>query len=142
MVSTASKMNGVPAVAAPHVGFFWFVREAGFWHLVADRMPVAEAEPYGDCRTHPGGHYELWTMLAGKGHSWLKANGFPTLITSSEYEAHPRGRVVYDTVSEGFVIYLDPRIYGPQFRACLKAAFGLGGQKLTFRRDAHYQPQI
>lgn len=140
MVSVVGELGSIIVAAVPHVGFFWFIREAGSWHLVADRIPLAEAEPYGDCRTHPGGHYELWTMLANKGHSWLKANGFPTLIASSEYEAHPRGRVVYDTVLEGFVIYLDPRISAPRFRSCLKVAFGLGGQEIIIRRDAHYRP--
>lgn len=140
MVSVASRMDRALAVAMPHVGFFWFVKEASSWNLVADLIPLAEAEPYGDCRTHHGGHYHLWTELAGKGQSWLKANGFPTLIASSEYEAHPRGRVVYDTASEGFVVYLDPRISAPRFRACLKVAFGLTGQRQAFRRDAHYRP--
>ncbi len=140
MVLSVTEIENPKADTEPHVGFFWFVPETGVWHLVADRIPLAEAEPYGDCRTHPGGHYDLWTELAGKGQSWLKANGFPTLIASSEYEAHPRGRVVYDTVSKGFVIYLDPRISAPRFRACLVAAFGLTGRRLAFRRDAHYQP--
>ncbi len=106
-------------------------------------MVLAQEQHQCLCRSgrhrvdHPRGHYELWTELAGKGKSWLKTQGFPTLIASSEYEAHPRGRVVYDTASKGFVVYLDPRISAPQFRTCLKVAFGLGGQKIIVRRDAH-----
>lgn len=140
MVRIARRIDTPVATAAPHVGFFWFVKEEGAWHLIADAIPAAGAEPYGDCLTHPGGHYDLWTNLAAKGAAWLKANGYPIIIALSEYEDHPRGRVVFDTASAAFVVYFDPRLSGPLFRSCLKVAFGLAKQRLVYRRDPHYQP--
>ena len=44
------------APTAPAVGILWRVADC----LVLDRSVLAEAEPYGDCLTHPGGHYERW----------------------------------------------------------------------------------
>lgn len=51
----------------PQLGIFWHIVTAATGPtLLADAVPTAEAEPYGDFLTH-GGHYEFWTKLAEMG---------------------------------------------------------------------------
>jgi hypothetical protein len=55
------------APTKPAVGIFWRVDEA----LVIDPSTLDEAEPYGDCLTHPGGHYERWQQWQALGPARL-----------------------------------------------------------------------
>lgn len=42
--------------------------------------------------------------------SWPTRKGLPTAICRTEYEKHPRGRIVYERSADLFVIYADPRL--------------------------------
>lgn len=76
----------VPTLAVgpiqPSLGIFW--RAAGV--LVMDRSTLDEGEPYGDCLTHAGGHYERWENWRALGAEGLRAIGFPDRIASTEYD--------------------------------------------------------
>src|SRR5271167_2013865 len=80
------------APTPPAVGIFWRVKDA----LVVDRSTLDEAEPYGDCLTHPVGHYDRWEEWQTFDAAHLEALGYPGVIASSEYDDWPRGRVVYE----------------------------------------------
>src|SRR5437016_12396510 len=48
---------------ASKVGIVWLVGR----RLIFDSTPVAEAEDYGDCKTHGRSHSDCWTELQKRG---------------------------------------------------------------------------
>lgn len=123
------------ALTAPAVGIFW--RVAGV--LVVDRSTLAEAEPYGECLTHAAGHYERWEQWQALGATRLVALGYPAAIASTEYDAWPRGRVVYESPVERFVLYADRRLQTQSVINALKVGLGLVEAKVVVMSDTHYQ---
>lgn len=122
----------------PSVGIFWGVPNGGRTVLVTDRTTLAEAEAYGDCLTHPHGHHEVWEAWRSLGATALRRRGLPPAIASHEYEAFPRGRVVYMCGPGLFTLYADRRLQRPETIGELVRLFGLTGQAHTVRSDAHY----
>ena len=85
------------------VGIFWAVQEKGSAAVLLDhRCPISEAEPYGDILTCPHGHYEVWEQW---GRNATKDQ--PDLIATDEYEEWPRGRILYSSLYDRFVLYVD-----------------------------------
>ena len=125
----------LPVPSNPCVGVFWVLGDT----LLIDRSTLAEAEPYGDCLTHANGHYELWEQWQAKGSAGLRALGYPTKIMSSEYEAWPRGRVVFENLGKLFVIYADRRLQAASTITAIVDAFGLAEAKYLVRSDPHYR---
>jgi len=133
------KLTLAPAAAAepaqPSVGIFWRVGD----HLLVERTPLAQAEPYGDCLTYSGGHYERWEVWQRLEAKQLRVDGFPSQISCSEYDHWPRGRVVYERPGKRFVIYADRRLQRPELVAQLRAAFGLLDTASMVLSDPHYR---
>lgn len=123
------------APTLPAVGIFWRVAGA----LVIDRSTLAEAEEYGECLTHAGGHYERWMAWQALGPTLRAAAGYPEQIGTSEYDEWPRGRIVYETGPARFILYADRRLQHPGLIAQLKAAFGLDQAEVVVRSDSHYR---
>ena len=74
----------------PSVGIFWGLRERdGPWELVYAALPLSEAEPYGDCLTYPGAHYDVWEGWRRLRPAGLRKRGLPAMIASHEYEHFP-----------------------------------------------------
>ena len=117
----------------PSLGIFWLV--AG--QLVAAGCPLKHAGLYGDCLTYDGGHAEHWEKWKEAGQRWIEKNGLPLAILTSEYDEHPRGRVVKEPA--GFVIYADRRLHKPTFIARICHRFNLDPSFVTVRSDAHYR---
>jgi hypothetical protein len=123
------------------VGIFWAVQEKGSAAVLLDhRCPISEAEPYGDMLTCPHGHYEVW-------EEWRKnasndRPGLNFLIATDEYEEWPRGRIVYSSPHERFVLYADAQILRrPDLLTIIYERFGLsadGTQVTEPKRDSHY----
>ena len=109
----------------PAVGIFWLVNG----RLVIDCTPVAQAESYGDCKTHERSHSDYWDQLVRTG-----------AVPDSEYEEHPRGRVVYDTKRNQFTIYADRCILGK--KAVVQRIIRemrLPGRQTVTATDSHYR---
>jgi hypothetical protein len=66
----------------PQVGIFWLLGD----RLIIDTTPMSGGEQYGDCLNHPKSHIDYWTEHQTLGD----------LPRDTEYEEHPRGRVVYN----------------------------------------------
>lgn len=115
------------------VGIFWLVDG----ELVAVGCAIAEASAYGDCLTYDGGHAEHWDSWRDAGAGWLRAHGLPQAILTTEYEAHPRGRIVHD--GEGFVIYADRRLQGRATVRLIRERFDLVDVPVRVRGDPHYR---
>ena len=122
-------------VKCASVGVFWKVGTV----LLVDTSTLDDAEPYGDCITHRAGHYELWEKWQGIGAARLKALGYPTTIAVSEYDAWPRGRVVFENRGSRFVIFADRRLQKADTVLVIIAAFGLSDRSHVVRSDAHYR---
>lgn len=65
--------------------------------LFVDSTPLSNAEPYGDCLTHPHGHIDQWETLQTKG----------TVPPFIDYEESPRGRVTYNRKTARFTLLVD-----------------------------------
>ncbi|MGU3361950.1 hypothetical protein ACLBWX_16605 [Methylobacterium sp. M6A4_1b] len=126
----------------PSVGIFWGVLEKGRMVLVTDQTTLAHAEAYGDCLTHSRGHYEVWEAWRSLGATVLGRQGLPEAIAAHEYEAFPRGRVVYMRDPRSFTIYADRRLQRLEKIAQLVRLFGLAGTSYLVRSDAHYRTFI
>lgn len=126
--------------SSPSVGIFWLISSAQKTVLLTQRSPLKDAESYGDCLTHPVGHYELWERLRSLPVPSLKKRGLPVEVKTAEYEYYPRGRVVYETPSDSFVIYADIRLQAPELIRKIIEAFCLDQQTdVTVRSDSHYR---
>src|ERR1700730_16912781 len=53
--------------------------------------------------------------------------------------AASRGRIVYETLAQRFVIYADRRLQVPGTIDALKTAFGLGDASVIVKSDLHYR---
>jgi hypothetical protein len=80
----------------PSVGIFWRVpADAGGGRLITDSIAVHEGEPYGDCLTYPSSHYDVreeWRLIV---RANSKSRDIPRSVVENEYEAFPRGRIVF-----------------------------------------------
>jgi len=123
----------------PSVGIFWGIRDANHGMLLlADRTPIDQAEVYGECITHPTGHYEFWERLSELGAAVLTNRGLPTAPAWHEYEEFPRGRVVYWPKEKRFVIYADSRLQTTLFVERIVADFCIPRGSYSVRSDPHY----
>lgn len=125
----------------PALGIFWQVPgdQAGTTVLVTDATPLAQAEAYGAMLTHPRGHCDVWEAWQRLGPTGLARRGLPMVIAWSEYDEHPRGRIVHDPAADLLTIYADRRLQRPRTVAAIIAAFGLCGQRVVVRSDSHYR---
>lgn len=127
-------------MTTPCVGIFWGIRdEARTLSLLVDKTPIDQAEEYGECITHPNGHYEFWESLAQLGAPALASRGLSTAPAWHDYEDFPRGRVVYWPQKQRFVIYADKRLQTRCFIERLVAEFGIPDDSYALRSDPHYR---
>lgn len=127
-------------VAGPFVGIFWLAPgDDGRPQLVLQRTPLNEGEQYGDCVGHSTGHYEAWTSWQRLGAAGLRRLDLPQSILTSEYETHPRGRIVYSTPEQAFWVYADRRLQSARTVRLIRSSFGLDDHHTCVRSDAHYR---
>jgi hypothetical protein len=121
------------------VGIYWgIIRPADDLELITDMTSLSEAEQYGEFLTHPRGHYEVWEAWRQSGPRGLAKLKLPELITWTEYETPPRGRVVYNTATRHFIIYADRRLQRSSFMQKIVDRFGLNSTAFSVMSDAHY----
>lgn len=120
------------------VGIFWRISTVNGPKLVSHVVSLADADEYGDFLTHPTGHYEIWEGWRASGAAALKQIGLPMEIATTEYEDHPRGRVVLDRRTDRFVIYADRRLQKAAIIADIKDCFAIAGKASIVRSDSHY----
>ena len=114
------------SVNTTSVGIFFGVMFNGFPTILHDATPVAEAEDYDLCKTHPRGHLAVWEASRA------------ALSLQDEYDDYPRGRIVFDTSLQLFIVYLDRSLDVPEFRRAVTHYFALPDGGTVFRHDAHY----
>lgn len=132
-------MNAPSNFVEPKVGIYWLVSDRdGGSRLLTDSTRLAEAEPYGDHLTHPRGHYEVWESWKSLNPAQRSGLSIPNAVLHGEYEAFPRGRVVYFVPSDTFTIYADRRLQKPRVVSEIKFCFGLESARVRVLSDEHY----
>lgn len=122
------------------VGIFWGITDQELdFTLLADRTPIDQGEAYGECITHPTGHYEFWERLSDLGAPALISRGLPSAPAWHEYEEFPRGRVVYWPEQKRFVIYADRRLQTASFIERVVTDFGIPDGAYVVKSDSHYR---
>ena len=118
--------SGEDRAAGTSVGIFFGAMHNGAPVIVHEATALGDAEDYGLCKTHPGGHLEAWEAS-------LRA-----LSLQGDYDDFPRGRIVYDRPSAYFNVYLDRALDVPIFRRAINYYFALPDGFTAFGYDAHY----
>jgi hypothetical protein len=122
------------------VGIFWGIPASNCaWTILTDATPLADAEPYGDFLTHPRGHYDVWNKWQKLNAVVLAKQSIPQAVAYHEYEDFPRGRIVYQTKSDQFIVYADRRLQHPDLLAKIANLFALTPGTFVVRSDAHYR---
>lgn len=107
------------------VGPFFYITEK----IYADSVTWDEAEDYGDFKTF-GAHFEFWDKLCSTNIDFA----------DSDYVFFPRGRVVYNRVTNMFHIYLNRTLNKESVKKKVIKAFELQGLRYTIDdTDEHYQ---
>lgn len=120
----------------PRVGIFWMVSTASGARILAASCPLSEAEPYGDCLTFGPGHYRIWD-------GWRRSRELDaearSIVRAHEYEAWPRGRIVFDRLRDGFMLYADRQLMGAATVGQICERFQLPRERTTVEGDSHYK---
>lgn len=119
-------LHDTNSATTPSVGIFFGAMLNGVPVILHDATPLAEAEDYDLCKTHPRGHLEAWEASRA------------ALLLHDEYDDYPRGRIVHDTRHSHFIVYLDRSLDVPEFRRAILLCFALPERDAVFRYDAHY----
>jgi hypothetical protein len=65
---------------------------------------------------------------------------FRSVLPDSEYEEWPRGRVVYSTSDDRFIVYADQQIRNqPKLRSDIQPRFQLPTAAIAVKSDSHYK---
>jgi hypothetical protein len=111
----------------PRVGIFWMLADGS---LLVDSSPLSAAEGYADCLTHSRSHIDVWAELQSSGRA-------PTDV---EYEEYPRGRVIFDTRQDRWVIMADRCILRRKdLMRKISALTNLSGMRTETSPDSHYR---
>jgi hypothetical protein len=111
----------------PRVGIFWLLPDGT---LCVDTTPLSEAEPYGEHLTHPRSHIGQWAEF--QRHAIAPRD--------TEYEAWPRGRVVYDVRRKRFTLYADCCILiRKNVIRKIMTAMNLAKNQTELSSDEHYR---
>jgi hypothetical protein len=113
----------------PHVGIFWAVDGKP----LIDSTPLAEAEDYGDFKTHPRSHLEAWSLFQQRGIT-------PPEV---EYEESPRGRVMFNTKTRRFTFLADRCILRDKgIVSYIMLKMNLPTKNTDQGTDAHYRCSV
>ena len=63
---------------------------------------------------------------------------FDTLNIDGDYGNYPRGRVIYDSLKDKYIVYMDKSIMTEDIKHSVMLAYCLDESKTMFRKDAHY----
>src|ERR1700735_667989 len=86
------------SASIPEVGIFWFIQQPGTPpRLLRFGVSIENAERYGDYLNHPGEHSRYWPDIKRR---------LSTFFHDSEPKDWPRGRVIYNTRTQRFAVFL------------------------------------
>ncbi len=89
-------------------------------------MDMETAEKYGEFKTSPYSHLEFWD------------NELAAFNNNFDFDYFPRGRVVFNTLRNFYIIFVDKDIKNPEIEF-VKGLFNISVCKCLIRLDEHYQ---
>ena len=107
------------------VGNFFKVKN----EFLIDSVEVEDGEPYGDSITYDG-HFEYHEKV-------VPTKPLERRFKVRDYDFYPRGRVVFNTVTNFSRIYVDPCLILDDINRLVKL-FELEGQQVETAGDEHY----
>jgi len=109
------------------VGIFWIYKG----RILSDSVPWSEGEPYGEFVNGLSDHCTYWVSVQRQ---------LPEL-RRYEYEQVPRGRVVYRTTDDTFLLYGSERFARDEIQQRrVTQDFQLVGKRVIVKPDEHYGP--
>jgi hypothetical protein len=93
--------NLVAETEAGRVGSFWIFGGC----LLAEQVPLAQAEERGNRLDSPLGHVTVWPRLVARHRREMP------MLAVRQYDEVPRGRVFYDVATLCFVVYMDSSLF-------------------------------
>jgi hypothetical protein len=113
-------------VSVPRIGIVFLVKGK----VLVDSTPVIQAESYAHFKIHPHDHPEYWEHLR-------KMGAVPADV---EYDEVPRGRVVYDTKSRKYTLFLDRCILkNKKLVSSIMEQMNLAYEDTETSTDSHYR---
>jgi len=117
------------------VGSFWFIQEPGEPPaIVDDRVFIQVGQADGQRIICHEDHVTCWKTLTAH----QAANHTLDYLDGFGPDDWPRGRVVFNTVTKRFEIYLDKHLQTPQFEKQILARFHLTKDETFFAIDPSY----
>jgi hypothetical protein len=122
--------NSIGITGSARTGHFWFVQKPGAPpRLVGHGVALADGERYGDYINYPGEHLRYWPDAKPY---------LPAFFHDHGHKDWPRGRVLYNTKTQTFEVYLNEQLRTPTFEAEILAYFNLPEAITLFACDPHY----
>ena len=110
----------------PNVGIFWVLGK----RILIDGTPITQAEGCSDFKIHDGDHYTVWG-------TYQKA---AVVSEDLEYEDVPRGRVMYNTKTEQYLLLADRCILkDPGLVSRIEGKMNLPHDSTRIGSDDHYR---
>jgi hypothetical protein len=110
----------------PEVGIFWLIDNK----LVADSIPFPQADFHGGFYNGKNDHATFWATLQRLLPQWKGV----------KYTDYPRGRVLFDSMEEVFLVYSSRGIVNsPVLREMILREFNLSLGATKFEADYHYE---
>ena len=109
------------------VGIFWYFKNK----VLGDAYELANADEYGEILGPKLGHYEFWPEIQNKELD----------LQFEEYEYIPRGRVMFNTEKQQFILISSKKIVkNKEAIKAIKTFFALPEDaKCVLKTDLHYE---
>ncbi len=122
----AQRRRAAKKAGVPEVGIIFLVKGKPF----IDSVLVTEAEGHAHFKIHSRDHYQYWGQLQGMG----------AVPKDMEYDEVPRGRVVYNTATRKYTLFLDRCILkNKRLVSRIIAQMNLPLENAETDTDSHYR---
>ena len=106
------------------IGIFWIYENKIYYKT----QNLQEIKPINGFIDSDLSHYEVWDEIKYQNKDFYLY----------EYEQIPRGRIVYNTITQNFIIYCNKELLSSQAKSLILKAFEIKDKNYIFKEDEHY----